>query len=131
MAYAGSLVALVAVLGAFLYWKRKLEQYRWFLWAGVFTTFLPFVATSAGWILTEVGRQPWIVQGLLKTSNANSPLGELDLDRHQPGRVRRRSTSSSAWSTCGSCGASRAVDPDPDPAASPTAAPEPQPAVGY
>jgi cytochrome d ubiquinol oxidase subunit II len=42
--------------------------YHWFLWAGVFTSFLPFVATSAGWILTEVGRQPWIVQGLLKTS---------------------------------------------------------------
>jgi cytochrome d ubiquinol oxidase subunit I len=73
MAYAGSLIALVAVLGAFLYWKRKLEKYRWFLWAGAFTAFLPFVATSAGWILTEVGRQPWIVQGLLKTSNANSP----------------------------------------------------------
>src|SRR4029077_4465702 len=73
MAYAGSVIALVAVLGAFLYWKRRLEKCRWFLWAGVLTSFLPFVATSAGWILTEVGRQPWIVQGLLKTSNSNSP----------------------------------------------------------
>jgi cytochrome bd ubiquinol oxidase subunit I len=130
MAYAGSLIALVAVLGAFLYWKRKLEKYRWFLWAGVLTSFLPFVATSAGWILTEVGRQPWIVQGLLKTRNANSPsvsstwigislavfvtlyliLGVVDvwLMRRFAGR-----------------------DPGPDPAASPTAAPEPQPAVGY
>ena len=34
---------------------------------------LPFVATTAGWILTEIGRQPWIVQGLLKTADANSP----------------------------------------------------------
>ncbi len=73
MAYAGSAVALVAVVGAFLYWKRKLERIRWFLWIGVAASFLPFVACLFGWTLTEVGRQPWIVQGLLKTSNANSP----------------------------------------------------------
>ena len=34
---------------------------------------LPYIAASAGWILTEMGRQPWIVQGLLKTSDAVSP----------------------------------------------------------
>jgi cytochrome bd ubiquinol oxidase subunit I len=73
MAYAGSLVALVAILGAYLYWRRRLERLRWFLWAGVAATFLPFVACAFGWVLTEVGRQPWIVQGLLQTSNANSP----------------------------------------------------------
>jgi cytochrome d ubiquinol oxidase subunit I len=73
MAYAGSLVALIAVLGAFLTWKRRLERLRWFCWAGVVTAFLPFVACIFGWVLTEVGRQPWIVQGLLKTSDANSP----------------------------------------------------------
>ena len=73
MAYAGSLVALVAIIGAFLFWKRRLERLRWFLWAGVVTTFLPFVACAFGWVLTEVGRQPWIVQGLLKTADANSP----------------------------------------------------------
>jgi cytochrome d ubiquinol oxidase subunit I len=73
MAYAGSVVALVALVGAFLLWKRRLERLRWFLWLGVVTTFLPFVGTTAGWVLTEVGRQPWIVQGLLKTADANSP----------------------------------------------------------
>ena len=73
MAYAGSFVALVAVLGAFLFWKRRLERLKWFLWIGVVTSFVPFVATSFGWLLTELGRQPWIVQGLLKTSSANSP----------------------------------------------------------
>jgi cytochrome d ubiquinol oxidase subunit I len=73
MAYAGSFVALVALVGAFLLWKRRLERLKWFLWIAVFTTFLPFVAAAAGWILTEVGRQPWIVQGLLKTADANSP----------------------------------------------------------
>jgi cytochrome d ubiquinol oxidase subunit I len=73
MAYAGSLVALVAVLGALLYWKQRLERWRWFLWAGVASIVLPFIACAFGWCLTEIGRQPWIVQGLLKTANANSP----------------------------------------------------------
>jgi cytochrome bd ubiquinol oxidase subunit I len=73
MAYGGSFVALVAVVGAFLLRKRRLEKQPWFLWTAVVTTFLPFVACAAGWFLTEVGRQPWIVQGLLKTSEANSP----------------------------------------------------------
>ena len=73
MAYAGSLVALVAIVGAFLFWKRKLERWRWFCWVGVVAAFLPFVACLFGWVLTEVGRQPWIVQGLLKTADASSP----------------------------------------------------------
>jgi cytochrome d ubiquinol oxidase subunit I len=73
MAYAGSVVALVSLVAAFLFWKRRLERLRWFLWICVATTFMPFVATTAGWVLTEVGRQPWIVQGLLKTADANSP----------------------------------------------------------
>jgi cytochrome bd ubiquinol oxidase subunit I len=73
MAYAGSAVALVALIGAFLLWKGRLERFRWFLWIGVASTFLPFIACAFGWMLTELGRQPWIVQGLLKTSDANSP----------------------------------------------------------
>ena len=73
MAYAGSLIALVAIVGALLYWKKRLEKWRWFCWVGVVTTFLPFVATTFGWLLTELGRQPWIVQGLLLTDRANSP----------------------------------------------------------
>ena len=73
MVYSGSLVALVALVGAFLLWRRRLERLRWFLWVGVATMFLPFVAITAGWMLTEIGRQPWIVQGLLKTADANSP----------------------------------------------------------
>ena len=73
MAYAGSWVALVAIIGAFLLWKRRLERLKWFLWIGVVTIFMPFIACFAGWCLTEIGRQPWIVQGLLKTASANSP----------------------------------------------------------
>jgi cytochrome d ubiquinol oxidase subunit I len=73
MAYLGTLVFLVSAVGAFLYRRRKLETTRWFQWVGVATIPLPFLAALAGWVLTEMGRQPWIVQGLLKTSTANSP----------------------------------------------------------
>ena len=73
MAYMGVLMFLISALGAWLYWKRKLETARWFQWTAMVAISFPFIAASAGWILTEMGRQPWIVQGLLKTDQANSP----------------------------------------------------------
>jgi cytochrome d ubiquinol oxidase subunit I len=73
MAYAGVLMFLVAVLGAWLYWKKKLERARWFHRTAMAAMILPYIAATAGWVLTEMGRQPWIVQGLLQTSQANSP----------------------------------------------------------
>jgi cytochrome d ubiquinol oxidase subunit I len=73
MAGFGTVVFAVAALGAFLFWRGRLARSRRFLWTAVATIPLPFMAALAGWVLTEVGRQPWIVQGLLKTSDANSP----------------------------------------------------------
>ena len=73
MAGLGTLVFFVAAVGAFLYWRGRLERTRWFLWSAVVTIAFPFIAALAGWVLTEVGRQPWIVFGLLKTSEAASP----------------------------------------------------------
>jgi cytochrome d ubiquinol oxidase subunit I len=73
MAFLGVLMFLVAAVGAWLYWKRKLESARWFLWTAIVAIAFPYIAATAGWILTEMGRQPWIVQGLLLTSEANSP----------------------------------------------------------
>jgi cytochrome d ubiquinol oxidase subunit I len=73
MAFTGVLMFLVAAIGAWLYWKRKLESARWFLWTAIVSIAFPYIAASAGWILTEMGRQPWIVQGLLKTADATSP----------------------------------------------------------
>ena len=73
MAYMGMLMLLVAVVGAWLYWKQKLERARWFHRTAIVAIAFPYIAATAGWILTEMGRQPWIVQGLLKTSDANSP----------------------------------------------------------
>src|SRR5215475_4950384 len=73
MAILGVLLFLLAVVGAWLYRRRRLERSRWFLRAAVAAIAFPYIAASFGWILTEMGRQPWIVQGLLKTSQAVSP----------------------------------------------------------
>ena len=60
---------------AALLWKRKrLFRSRRFLWALVAIQPLGFIATETGWIVTEVGRQPWVVYGLIRTSNAVSPI---------------------------------------------------------
>jgi cytochrome bd ubiquinol oxidase subunit I len=73
MALTGVLMCLVAAVGAWLYRKQKLERARWFHRTAIVTIAFPYIAASAGWILTEMGRQPWIVQGLLLTSKASSP----------------------------------------------------------
>jgi cytochrome d ubiquinol oxidase subunit I len=73
MAYLGVAMLLVAGVGAWLYRRRRLEKARWYLWTAIVAMAFPFIAATAGWVLTEMGRQPWIVQGLLKTSQANSP----------------------------------------------------------
>jgi cytochrome d ubiquinol oxidase subunit I len=73
MAYAGTLVFLVLAGCAFFLRRRSLESKPWLLWVGVATIPLPYVSALAGWLLTEVGRQPWIVWGLLETVDANSP----------------------------------------------------------
>jgi cytochrome bd ubiquinol oxidase subunit I len=73
MAYLGSLIALLALWGAWLVHRGALARSKWFLRAGLGAVVTPFVMNTAGWLLTESGRQPWIVQGLMKTVNANSP----------------------------------------------------------
>jgi cytochrome d ubiquinol oxidase subunit I len=73
MAYLGTFVFLVLALGGYYHWRRKLEAKTWFLKVAVWTIPLPYLAALAGWMLSEIGRQPWIVQGLLETADANSP----------------------------------------------------------
>jgi cytochrome bd ubiquinol oxidase subunit I len=73
MAILGVVMFLIAAVGAWLYRKQKLERARWFLWTALVAIAFPYIAATAGWILTEMGRQPWIVQNLLKTSQAVSP----------------------------------------------------------
>ena len=73
MVGAGLLMALLALTGLFFLVKKRLEQRRWFLWALVFAIALPYLANTCGWVLTEMGRQPWLVFGLLTTSAGISP----------------------------------------------------------
>jgi cytochrome bd ubiquinol oxidase subunit I len=72
MAMLGVAMFLIAVLGAWLLRKKRLHTTRWFLWLAVAAMAFPYLAAISGWILTEMGRQPWIVQNLLKTSDAVS-----------------------------------------------------------
>ncbi len=62
----------LTLLGLFLWWRGQLFERRWLLWVFVGAVILPYVANQAGWVATEVGRQPWIVYGLLRTSDAVS-----------------------------------------------------------
>src|SRR5208282_6667793 len=73
MAYLGTLVLLLALWGGWLVHRGTLERSKWFLRAAKWAVITPFLMNTAGWLLTENGRQPWIVQGLMKTINANSP----------------------------------------------------------
>jgi cytochrome d ubiquinol oxidase subunit I len=73
MAYGGVVILLLSLWGAWLIWRKKLATARWFLLAAIWATVLPFLMNTAGWLLTENGRQPWIVQGLQLVRDAVSP----------------------------------------------------------
>jgi len=72
---------LMILLSAFFLWamRRNIEQAKWMKWVP-WVIVLPYAANTSGWILTEMGRQPWIVQGLLTVQKAVSPnLTTVDL----------------------------------------------------
>jgi cytochrome d ubiquinol oxidase subunit I len=71
MAYLGSLILLVGLWG--LLRRKRLATSPWFLRVAIWSLPLPFLVNTAGWVLTENGRQPWIVQGLQQTRDAVSP----------------------------------------------------------
>ena len=62
------------VPAVFLLWRGQLFRTRWMLWIIMFTTPFPYIANTAGWMTAELGRQPWLVYGLLRTSEGISPL---------------------------------------------------------
>jgi cytochrome d ubiquinol oxidase subunit I len=73
----GVLMLGLAWLGAG--WLRKRAPPRWLLWAFAGMTFSGWVATLAGWIVTEIGRQPWLVTGILRTADAAGRVAEASL----------------------------------------------------
>jgi cytochrome d ubiquinol oxidase subunit I len=72
MAYIGVLVLLLGLYGLWLLRRKKLATSRRFLWVAIWAAVLPFLMNTAGWLLTESGRQPWIVQGIMLTKNGIS-----------------------------------------------------------
>lgn len=78
MVGAGFALALLAVVAAVLAVREKgVPRPRWFLWATVLASPLGVVAMEAGWLVTELGRQPWIVRGAMRTAEAVTPFPHL------------------------------------------------------
>ncbi len=74
MVACGLAMLALGWIGAFLFFRRRLYDSRWFHWLAVLASPLGIVAILAGWVTTEVGRQPWVVYGLLRTADALAPL---------------------------------------------------------
>src|SRR4051795_10170005 len=70
----GFLMIATGLFGAWLWWRGKLFRTRWYLQIVQYGWWLGFVAVLCGWIVTEVGRQPWIVHGIMRTAEAMSPV---------------------------------------------------------
>ncbi len=73
MVAIGMVLIALSLFGVFEWWRGTLFERRWLLWIFVFSVLLPEVANQLGWFSAEVGRQPWIVYGLLRTSEGLSP----------------------------------------------------------
>jgi cytochrome d ubiquinol oxidase subunit I len=72
MAGLGTWFVALMIISAFLLWRGKLAQSRWVLWALLLSFPLPYIANTAGWMTAELGRQPWLIYGLMRTSEGYS-----------------------------------------------------------
>ena len=70
----GMLMALVLLLSAWFAWKERIADKKWLLWAALWCIPLAYLCGQCGWIVAEVGRQPWTIQGLLPVNVAISSL---------------------------------------------------------
>lgn len=69
----GTIFIAVMILAALLYWRSKLFTSRWMLWLLMLCVPLPYIANTAGWMTAELGRQPWLIYGLMRTAHGVSP----------------------------------------------------------
>jgi cytochrome bd ubiquinol oxidase subunit I len=74
MVGCGLFMLALAWFGSYLDFRNHIEESRWLLWLIFFSFPLPFVAILTGWFTAEVGRQPWVVYGVLRTANAMTPF---------------------------------------------------------
>lgn len=72
MVAIGMALIFLTLFASFLLWRGKLFNKKWLLWIFVFAVFLPQIANQVGWFAAEMGRQPWVVYGLLRTDEAFS-----------------------------------------------------------
>ena len=70
----GTIFIPLMLTGVVLLWRGRLFQARWMLWTIMLMAPFPYIATTAGWMTAELGRQPWLVYGLYRTADGNSPL---------------------------------------------------------
>jgi cytochrome d ubiquinol oxidase subunit I len=68
----GTIFMGVTALAVFLLWRKRLHTTRWILWVLMLAFPFPFIANTAGWMTAELGRQPWLVYGLLRTADGTS-----------------------------------------------------------
>ncbi len=68
----GTIFLLIAATAAWLLWRRRLYTSRWMLWILMLSFPFPYVANTAGWMTAEIGRQPWVVHGLMRTAHGFS-----------------------------------------------------------
>jgi cytochrome d ubiquinol oxidase subunit I len=74
MAGLGTWFLLLMFVSAFLLWRGRLYGARWALWAVLLSFPLPYIANTAGWMTAELGRQPWLIYGLMRTSEGYSNM---------------------------------------------------------
>jgi cytochrome d ubiquinol oxidase subunit I len=72
MAGLGTLFVAIMAGAALLLWRGRLFHTRWMLWALMLAVPFPYIANTAGWLTAEVGRQPWLVYGLMRTEDGFS-----------------------------------------------------------
>ena len=70
----GTIFIAVMLVAALLLWRGKLFSARWMLWILVLALPFPYIANTAGWITAELGRQPWLVYGLMRTADGYSKM---------------------------------------------------------
>ena len=69
----GTIFIAVMLLAALALWRGKLYNSRWMLWLLMLCVPLPYIANTAGWMTAELGRQPWLIYGLMRTAHGTSP----------------------------------------------------------
>lgn len=69
----GTIFMTILAISAFLLWRGKLFNARWALWILMLSFPFPYIANTAGWMTAELGRQPWLVHGLMRTVQGASP----------------------------------------------------------